>query len=88
MNGVSIPKLLNNPFTSCSFTNLEFLNRHSVHFDCIVNLPFFVLKTIEFNFSFTLRNKSPCSLITSLSKKTEDKFLIHFLHHIFLQFHE
>ena len=45
------PKLLNSPFPSCSFTNLDFLNPHSVQFDCKINLPFFVLKTFTFKFS-------------------------------------
>ena len=44
LNVVLIPKLISNPFASCSFTNLDFLNPHSVHFDCIINLPFFLLK--------------------------------------------
>ena len=45
------PKLLNSPFPSCSFTNLDFLNPHSVHFDCKINLPSFALKIFTFNFS-------------------------------------
>ena len=49
--GVLIPKLLSNPFVSCSFTNLDFLFPHSVHFDCIIKLPFFVLKIFEFKLS-------------------------------------
>ena len=28
LNGVLIPKLLNKPFASCSFTSLDFLNPH------------------------------------------------------------
>ena len=51
LNGVLIPKLLNKFFASCSFRNLEFLNPYSIHFDCIVNLPFFVLKIFESKFS-------------------------------------
>ena len=51
LNSVLIPKLLNNPFASSSFTNIEFLNLHSAHFDCIFNLPFVVLKIFEFTFT-------------------------------------
>ena len=51
LNSVSIPKLLNNPFASCSFTNIEFLNLHLAHFDCIINLPCVVLKIFEFIFT-------------------------------------
>ena len=51
LNGVLIPKLLNKPFASYSFTNLDFLIPQSAHFDCIINLPFFVLKIFEFKFS-------------------------------------
>ena len=49
LNDVLIPKLLNKPFASRSFTNLDFL--HFVHFDCIINLPFFVLKIFEIKVS-------------------------------------
>ena len=42
-NRVLIPKLLNKPFTSCSYTNLDFLIPQTGHFDCIINLLFFVL---------------------------------------------
>ena len=51
LNGVLIPKLLNKPFASYSFTNLDFLIPQSAHFDCIINLPFFALKIFEFKFS-------------------------------------
>ena len=50
LNGVLIPKLLNNPFASCSFTNLDFLIPQSAHFDCIISPPFFALKIFEFKF--------------------------------------
>ena len=33
LNGVLRPKLLNNPFDSCSFINLDFLLLHITHFD-------------------------------------------------------
>ena len=42
-NRVLIPKLLNKPFTSCSYTNLDFLIPQTGHFDCLINLLFFVL---------------------------------------------
>ena len=58
LNGVLIPKLLNKPFVSCYFTNLDFLDPNSAYFDYIINLPFFVLKIFEFKFSvFFLRFK-------------------------------
>ena len=50
-SGVLIPKLLSNPFASCSLTNLDFLIPHLTHFDSIINLPLFVSKTFEFKFS-------------------------------------
>ena len=50
-SGVLIPKLLNKPFASCSFTNLDFLIPHTAHFDYIINLLFFVLEIFEFTFS-------------------------------------
>ena len=39
-NGVLRPKLLNKPFTFCSFINLDFLIPHTGHFDCIINVIF------------------------------------------------
>ena len=45
--GVLIPKLLIDHFSSCSFENIDFLNPHSVHFDCVIRLPFFVLKILK-----------------------------------------
>ena len=85
LNDVLIPKLLSNPFASLPFTNLDFLFQRSVHFDCIINPPFFVLKVFKFKFLvffYTLHNKSPFSFIALVSKKTEDKLLIHILDHI------
>ena len=52
LKGVLIPKLLSNPFASCLFTNLDFLNPQSGHFDNIISLPFFGLKIFEFKFCF------------------------------------
>ena len=72
-NHVLRPKLFNNPFASCSFTNLDFLIPQSAHFDCIINLPFFVLKIFQFKFSVflcTSYNKSACFfLIKYISKE-------------------
>ena len=41
-NGVFKPKLLNNPFGSCSFTNRDFVIPHTAHFDFMINLSFFL----------------------------------------------
>ena len=41
LNGVLRPKLLNIPFASCSFINLDFILPHTAHFDNSINLPFF-----------------------------------------------
>ena len=59
LRGVLIPKLLNKPFASCSFKNLDFLIPQTEHFDCITNLLFFVLFLDQyFQYLFyTLRNK-------------------------------
>ena len=46
-NGVLRPKLLNNPFASCSFINLDFLLAHIADFDDNINLPFLVSNTFE-----------------------------------------
>ena len=45
------PKLLNSHFASFSLTNPDFLILQSAHFDCITDIPFFVVKVFEFNFS-------------------------------------
>ena len=50
-NGVLIPKLLNNTFHSCSSINLYFSIPHKAHFDCIINMLFFLLEIFEFKFS-------------------------------------
>ena len=47
LNGVLRPKLLNNPFTSCSFINLDFLLPHTTHFDNKDGLPRSVFNTFE-----------------------------------------
>ena len=46
LNGALRPKLLNNPFASCSF-----INPHTVHFDINIVLPFLVFKIFESTFS-------------------------------------
>ena len=51
LNGVLIPKLLNKPFASYSFTNLDFLVPQAEHFDYITNLLFFVLNIFGSIFS-------------------------------------
>ena len=56
LNGVLIPKSLNETFASCFLTNRDFLFQHSAHFDCIINLPFFVLKIFGFRFSVFSRH--------------------------------
>ena len=42
LNGLFRPKLLNNPFASFSFINLDFLLPHIGHFDNNIVLPFLV----------------------------------------------
>ena len=42
---VLIPMLLNNPFTSCSLINFDFLAPHTAHFDYIIVLPLLVFET-------------------------------------------
>ena len=66
LSSVFIPKLLSNPFASCSLTNLDFLIPHIAHFDCIINLLFFVLKIFKFKFQYflyTLHNKLACLVL-------------------------
>ena len=46
-NGVLRPRLLNNPFASCSFINLDFLLPHTAHFDDKISLSFSVFNTFE-----------------------------------------
>ena len=61
LNDVLRPKLLNNPFPSCSFINLDFLLPHTGHFDDNIVLPFFVFNTFEFTFSvFFLPRQTIC----------------------------
>ena len=44
-------KLLNKPFASCSFTNLDFLILQAKHYNCVINLLFFVLTVFGSTFS-------------------------------------
>ena len=67
-----IHNLFSNAFDSCSFTNPEFLNPHSVSFDCMTNLRFFFFKYLSLNFQYffyTLHNKCLCYFTTSVTKK-------------------
>ena len=50
LNGVLIPNLLHNPFTSCLLINLDFSLPHISHFDNIITLPLLVLETCGFIF--------------------------------------
>ena len=69
-NGFLIPKLLNNPFDSCSFKNLYFFLLHRAHFDNSTVLPIFVFNTFgstfsAFSVSFcTLNNMATCFIMT------------------------
>ena len=47
LNAVLIPKLLNNPFVSCSLINLDFLLPHIGHFGYSINLPVLVFTIFE-----------------------------------------
>ena len=51
LNGVLIPKLLSNPFASCSLISFDFLLSHVAHFDYIIVLPLLVFKALEFMLS-------------------------------------
>ena len=58
LNGLFIPKLLNNSIASCSFTNLDFLIPHTAHFDDKNGLPSLVLNIFQSRFSvFFLQTK-------------------------------
>ena len=51
VNGVLRPKLLNIPFSSCSFINLDFLIQHTAHSDYNIPLPFLYFNTFKLTFS-------------------------------------
>ena len=51
---------------------LTFLVPQPARFDCVINVPFFVLKTLEFKFSvffYTLHNKAAYSSIKYIGKE-------------------
>ena len=50
LNGVLRPKLLNIPFASYSFINLDFFLLHTAHFDDNTVLPCLVFNTFESTF--------------------------------------
>ena len=59
LNGVLIPKLLNNPSTSCFLINFDFLLLNIVPFDNIIVLPLPVPEMLGFifvHFFYTLKN--------------------------------
>ena len=84
-NGVLIAnKLLNNPFASCSFINLDFLLPHTAHFHDNTNLPFLVfiiLHLYPLYFSCTINNNSACSFynVGNIFLKT------YFKHFVFME---
>ena len=51
LNGVLIPKLLNNLFASCFLVNFDFLLLHIAQFDNIIVLSLLVFETFVFIFS-------------------------------------
>ena len=70
-NGALRPKLLNIPFSSCSFMNLYFLLPDTAHFDDDTVLPFLVFTTFESTFFVlfcTLNNMSICFIIVNIWK--------------------
>ena len=50
LEGVLIPILLNNRFTSCSLINFYFLLPHIAHFDNIIDLLFLGFENLRFVF--------------------------------------
>ena len=50
LNGVLIPKLLNNPFASCFFINFDFLLPHIAQFGNTIVLPLLVTEFFWFIF--------------------------------------
>ena len=76
LNWVLRPKLLNNPFASCSFVNLDFLLPHTANFGNNIVLPFLVFNTFESTFSCLV-------LITSCS--LNPRFLLNLLDSSVLQ---
>ena len=63
LKGVLIPKVLNDPFASFSFMNLDFLLSYAAYFDDRLNLKFLVFTSFAslfFYFFCTINNKSTC----------------------------
>ena len=56
LNGVLRTKLLNIPFASCSFINLDFSQSHAAHFDDSIVLTFFDFNTFGSTFSVSFLN--------------------------------
>ena len=52
-NGVLKPKLINNPFASCPFINIDLLP-HTAHFDDNIGLPILVCNTFKLTFSLSI----------------------------------
>ena len=50
LNGILVSKLLNIPFASCSFKNLDFLLLQTAHFDDNIVLPFLFLILLNLHF--------------------------------------
>ena len=66
LNGFLRSKLLNDPFASCSFINLDFLLPHTVHsaqFDNNISLPFLFFSTSEFKFLYRFAFQTVCQHI-------------------------
>ena len=88
LSGVLRPRLINNPFASYSFINLDFLLPYTAHFDDNIVLPFFVFNTFQSTFSVffcTLDNMSTCFIMTKtnimsilIAIKTSSFFSNHF----------
>ena len=60
LKGVLIPKLLDNPFASCSLINFDFLLPHTSHFNNMIVLPLLVAEIFGLMLSvffYTLDNK-------------------------------
>ena len=51
LNGVLRLKLLNIPFATCSFINLDFSLSHTADFDDNIVLPFLIFSTFQSTFS-------------------------------------
>ena len=81
LNGVLMPKLLNNPFASCFLINLDFLLPHITHFDIMTSLPLLVLETCGSIASYTLSNTIPFFINMYCSKNNSKLYHHFFLNH-------